>query len=289
MNTWIIAATSSKISSIVQAGGTNANLLIVGDNTLATELANCPVQRIVHIPITTVAENYTNTIAQWLKNEGVEIILAANLPTERALTAAVATACDASWVTNAVAWNTDTQQVQRSVSDLITEFYTVNGSVALTLPESDVPSGGNTPIETVAVEADYDVEVLERKQKSTNTANFTQAKKVICVGRGIKEAKDLDMIFTLGEKIKAPVGATRPLAEGYGWFDSYIGLTGHNVSAKLYIAIGVSGQIHHSGGIRNSDIIVAINDDEQAPIFNEADYGIVGDLYEIVPALINEL
>ncbi|MEB3825241.1 MAG: electron transfer flavoprotein subunit alpha/FixB family protein [Desulfurococcales archaeon] len=120
-------------------------------------------------------------------------------------------------------------------------------------------------------------------------ADPTKAEVVVGAGRGLKKKEDLEMIKELASLLGGAWSVTRPLAADYGWADSWIGISGLIISPKLYIAIGISGQPHHTMGVRGSKVIVAINNDESAPIFEEADYGVVGDLYNIVPVLIEKL
>jgi len=116
-----------------------------------------------------------------------------------------------------------------------------------------------------------------------------KAEVVVGAGRGIKKKEDLEIIKELADLLGGAWSVTRPLAADYGWSDSWIGISGLIISPKLYVAVGISGQPHHMMGVRGSKIIVAINNDESAPIFEESDYGVVGDLYKILPALIKKL
>ena len=122
-------------------------------------------------------------------------------------------------------------------------------------------------------------------------ADLAIAEKIVCVGRGLGSQDDMKMAEDLAEKLGAEIGCTRSVAEDYHWLptESYIGLSGQKVKPQLYISFGVSGQVQHIVGARDSKIIVAIDKNEKAPIFEAADYGIVGDLYDIVPALIEKL
>ena len=121
--------------------------------------------------------------------------------------------------------------------------------------------------------------------------NIGDADKVCSVGRGLAAEKDLPIIEALAEVIGAEVGCSRPIAEENEWMplDRYVGISGQKFKGSLYLAIGISGQVQHVRGIRDAKIIVAINSDEKAPIFLHADYGIVGDLYKIVPMLTKVL
>lgn len=146
-------------------------------------------------------------------------------------------------------------------------------------------------IQASFVEPKWKVTLRERKPKPPSSVNLAAAKKVVCPGRGIAKKEDLGMIFELARLLDAEVGATRPLTEGLDWLprERYIGVSGAFIKPDLYLAIGVSGQAQHTVGITDSRVIVAINKDAEAPIFPQSDYGIVGDLYQVVPALITAL
>lgn len=126
--------------------------------------------------------------------------------------------------------------------------------------------------------------------KKEKEPSISDADVIVAAGRGVKSEKDMSMVRELAELLGARVAVTRPLAEA-GWEDSrmQIGLSGRTVKPKLIITCGVSGAVQFSAGMNNSDCIVAINKDPKAPIFNVAHYGIVGDIYEVVPKLINTI
>lgn len=135
------------------------------------------------------------------------------------------------------------------------------------------------------------VRVVERQAKEGEAVNIEEAEALVCVGRGLGAQEDLKMIWELATALGAEVGCTRSPASDYGWLseERMVGLSGKKTSPRLYVGIGISGQIQHTVGILGSKIIVAINKDPQAPIFKIADYGIVGDLYEVVPRLTQRL
>ena len=133
------------------------------------------------------------------------------------------------------------------------------------------------------------INVLEVAKKSKEK-EISEADVLVVAGRGVKSEKDLEMIKELSELLGGQVACTRPLIEA-GWVDAkrQVGLSGRTVRPKLIITCGVSGAVQFTAGMNNSDYIFAINTDEKAPIFKVAHYGIVGDIYEVVPMLIERL
>ncbi len=119
------------------------------------------------------------------------------------------------------------------------------------------------------------------------SVNLRSSPVIVTAGRGVKKREDLAIVEELSNAVGGVLAGTRPLVEDLKWLpkERQVGLSGETVKPNLYIAVGVSGQIHHVVGMKDSRIIVAINTDERAPIFQVCDYGIVGDLYQVVPEL----
>jgi electron transfer flavoprotein alpha subunit len=131
--------------------------------------------------------------------------------------------------------------------------------------------------------------ILETKPKTAKGVRLVDAPVIVSFGRGVRKKEDISLIEQLAQAVAGAVGCSRPIAEDLHWLpvDQYVGLSGQKVSPKVYIACGISGQIQHLTGIRSSRIVVAINNDPKAPIFEYCDYGVVADLYQLIPALIN--
>jgi electron transfer flavoprotein alpha subunit len=147
------------------------------------------------------------------------------------------------------------------------------------------------------VKAAVDVDVSRIRQKpeppfkeAKQAVDLSQASRIVAVGRGIKAQENLKVAEQLAQALGAELAASRPICDA-GWLpmDRQIGSSGQTVAPKLYVALGISGAIQHLVGMKGSRTIVAINKDADAPIFEVADYGIVGDLFEVIPAIVAEL
>jgi electron transfer flavoprotein alpha subunit len=153
--------------------------------------------------------------------------------------------------------------------------------------------GSGAPIRTVDVALDESA-IRQRTeppfQEARQAVDLSQAERIVAVGRGIKSQEHIAIAASLARAMRAEVAASRPICDN-GWLpmERQIGSSGQTVAPKLYVALGISGAIQHLVGMKGSRTIVAVNKDADAPIFEVADYGIVGDLFEIVPALTAEL
>jgi len=145
------------------------------------------------------------------------------------------------------------------------------------------------------IQIDFDapeprVKVIERREKPKGDQDLENADIIVSAGRGFKNKDDLKVLEELAEALGgAAIGCTRPISADLGWMEDWVGISGKKVKPSLYITCGISGQIQHVAGIRDSKIIVSINNDEGAGIHGVSDYSIVGDIYEVVPALVKAL
>ena len=152
-------------------------------------------------------------------------------------------------------------------------------------------SGAAAPVENVAAEvADVRNQPEEIFKEAKQAVDLTQAEIIVSVGRGIKEQKNIDLAKQLADALGGELAASRPICDA-GWLpmDRQIGSSGQTVAPKLYLALGISGAIQHLVGMKGSRSIIAINKDSEAPIFEIADVAVVGNLFDIVPPLIEEV
>jgi electron transfer flavoprotein alpha subunit len=156
----------------------------------------------------------------------------------------------------------------------------------------DQVARGAAPAPIRALSVSVDASMIREKpeapfQQAKQAVDLSQAERIVSVGRGIKEQSNIAIAQKLAEALHAEIAASRPICDA-GWLpmERQVGSSGQTVAPKLYLALGISGAIQHLVGMKGSSTVVAINKDPDAPIFEIADYGIVGDLFEIVPAII---
>ncbi len=154
-------------------------------------------------------------------------------------------------------------------------------------PEAQGKKGEVIPLASVSPASK--VKVVESRPKRTGDAGLESAKVIVSAGRGFKKREDLKLLEELAEELDAKMGCSRPISADLGWMDQWVGISGKKVAPRLYVACGVSGTIQHAAGIRDSQLIVAINSDEAAAIHEISDYSVVGDIYAVLPALTRAL
>ncbi len=153
------------------------------------------------------------------------------------------------------------------------------------------PDPRDRPATVVEVPADARVVRVSREPRPHGDVDLGGAERIVCVGMGVRAEADLGLVEGLAEALDAQVACTRPVAEDRGWLpsDRYIGISGRHVAPRLYLGLGVSGQVQHAVGMRGSSVVVAVNNDEKATAVADADHVVVGDLYQVVPALVEAL
>ena len=241
------------------------------------------------------AEASAPAVAEAVAADPPRVVLGGRNPGERVLLGAAAARLKAAVLTGArsVALDGDGVTVVNAVfGDISEETVSVSGPVALLLDGGSVPppGGATAPIEEAATPP-LGLKVIETRMSDFDQVDLNAAHRVIGVGRGLKAQEDLALIGELATAIGAEVACSRPVAEGLNWMgkDRYIGSSGAHIAPQLYLAVGISGQLQHMVGVLGAETIVAINSDPNAAVFTQTDYGLVGDLYQLVPAIVAAL
>lgn len=250
-----------------------------------------------------VIEPYTNVFEDFIKKVKPSSVLVGATNVGRSLAPRTAarfrTGLTADCTILEMRENTDLVQIRPAfggniMAQIVTtnhrpQFCTVRYKIFNAPEKSNTITGKITKMGINKSKLTSNITVLDVVKKETEV-DISEADVIIAAGRGIKAEKEMDMINELADLLGARTACTRPLIES-GWFDPrlQIGLSGRTVKPKIIITVGISGAVQFAAGMQNSDLIIAINNDPNAAIFNIAHYGIVGDLYEIIPNLIDKI
>ncbi len=295
---WVIASDKSVIAELTAGArtlGETVTLLLAGSRDAAVG-----ADHVFYFGETGDRQSFLAYVPAMVKlvlEKKPELILTDTSRNGRYAAAFAAAACR----TNAM---TDVMEVWLEGSDVVTKRMVYGGSAFRTEKASatavicagagvftGVDSAEAGSIEDVAGPEAGGIVFKEKSTKSVQPVNLAAAKKIISVGRGLGDAANLPAVEAFAEKIGAEIGCSRPVAEEEKWMpkERYIGISGCMVKADVYIAAGISGQVQHMAGANQSKTIIAINKDSSAPVFSQCDYGIVGDLMKVLPALTAKL
>ena len=247
-------------------------------------------------------EAYLPVMAETAIKADPDVFLFAGTVRSKELAARLATRLDTGLCSGCIALNYDMDGKILEMERLAFGGAAVQKVICLTRPVmATIPprtfepavarDGRDGPVRELPAPPPSAVRVLERKMKTREIRDITEAKVVVAVGRGFEKQEDLALARQLADALGGEIGCTRAISEELHWLpeELCIGLSGMQVKPDLYLGLGVSGQIQHVTGIRNAKVIAAVNKDENAPIFGVADFGIVGDLYDVAPKLIQEI
>jgi electron transfer flavoprotein alpha subunit len=246
------------------------------------------------------AETYAEALYQIVQKNGAEVLLLGSTKRGKELAPRVAQKLGAGCVT-------DANGVRVEDGKLVADRYALGGNTVSTgaiktshkviavMPKT-FELGTKEAKQGEVVDAALDLKeprarVVERREKAGEAVNLEEAEAIVCIGRGLEKKEDLGIVEELAKALGAEVGCTKSLCTDWEWLseDRLVGLSGKKTSPRLCVSVGISGQIQYAVGIRGARITVAINKDEKAPIFSVSDYGIAGDLYEVVPKLTEKL
>jgi electron transfer flavoprotein alpha subunit len=246
------------------------------------------------------SEVYTSAVYDLIKESGADVILATASPKGKDFFPRLAARLDAGLASDCVDLRVEagklvpTRPIYSGKAIVDVSFQGEGPVLATTRPNSFVvEEKGGAAAEIVSISknaGDLRAPVVSIEASESQEVDLTEAEIIISGGRSMKEAANFSILRDCAATIGATVGASRAAVDsGYAPHAMQVGQTGKVVNPNLYIACGISGAIQHLAGMRTSKVIVAINKDAEAPIFSKADYGIVGDLFEIVPLLTEEL
>jgi len=296
VNAWIVVADQPTVGSLITVArslGGPVGAVVAGPRSVAETVAASGVDKVVwcSAPDDVPAEANAPAVAEAVAADPARVVLAGRNPAERVLLGAAAARLGAAVLTGARSVTIDGDEVivvNAVFGDIAEETVAVSGPVALLLDGGSVPADGpaRAPIEEISVPP-LGLKVIETRTHGFDKVDLGAAHRVIGVGRGLKAQEDLALIEELAHALGAEVACSRPVAEGLNWMgkDRYIGSSGARIAPQLYLAVGISGQLQHMVGVTAAETIVAINTDPNAAVFKQTDYGLVGDLYQLVPAI----
>ncbi|MBC8197521.1 MAG: electron transfer flavoprotein subunit alpha/FixB family protein [Candidatus Marinimicrobia bacterium] len=276
----------------------------VFDENSANELKSYKLDKIVCINDSQLVEynpiTFANVMEQIISNENSTLIIAGHTYEARDWIPRLSARLDLPFVSDCTGFKTDPNFVViRSIyqgkisSDVSIENN--NGFISFQSGSfrADEIQVGSCEVIQVSVDLSQSTDLVrpgEKFQEATGAVDLSRAKIIVSVGRGIGKEENLPIAEELAKSLNAEIGASRPVVD-YGWLphERQVGSSGQTVIPKMYLALGISGAVQHQVGMKGSDCIVAINKDPNAPIFEIADYGIVEDLFEIVPKLTEKL
>lgn len=284
MTTWIITASQNIDALVSRAPAGDIVIIDLSGQVNAGD-------RVIRIPHPSrPPEALAPVVAAALEAGQDDLILVRNGPVERVLAGAVAIELNAPVLTAVLDIEADSYTVSR-YGGVTIEQVQIDGPVVIIAEGGEAVSAGDAVITEVGTDAAYPASVVSSETQADGGGELDTAERIVAVGRGFKSEEDLGLARELAQRLDATLACSRPIAEGNGWMphDTYIGITGAHVQPRLYVGVGISGQLQHTVGITGSKTIVAINSDPQAPLFAQCDYGLVGDLYDVLPTLISKL
>ena len=296
---FVVSDDASALNELVcgaKALAEKVTAIVFGDETATV----CGADAVLYAPVSEegAPEDYAKAIAAEVKKEESAVVFVGNTVRGRALAGKIGVLLDTAVLTNPaeIAEENGALVCSRTVyggmavrKTSVTKAYGVvclnSGSFEVT----ELPVCTN--VAKLEGEAEGTIKRVGRTTKQEGSVNLAVAKRIVDVGRGLAAEEDLAMVNKLASVLGAEVGCSRPVAENNKWLPkaSYLGITGTQVKPEMIFVMGCSGQVQHIGGINKSKVIIAVNKDKGAPIFKNCDFGVVGDMYKVVPALIEKL
>ncbi|MBY6276043.1 electron transfer flavoprotein subunit alpha/FixB family protein [Symbiobacterium thermophilum] len=289
------------ISKAATIGG-NVTVFVKGDRAVAEECFSFGAHRVKLMPRpgNTIWERYATSICSYVEQERPELILVGATRRGKTLAAYMAGLLDCPYISEAkkLEVNGNTITASRTIyGGLAEKSLEISGQTVIvsiaanTFDKVKVDMPANGEITEIMFSESKGLLLVAMKEKEVSSVNLNESDVVIGVGRGFGNKENLKLAEEVAELLGGELGCTRPVAEDLHWLpeERYIGISGAVIKPNLYLCAGISGQIQHVYGIRDAKMIVAIDKNENAPIFKVADYYIVGDLLEVLPEIISAL
>ncbi len=299
-NATLKAPTLNAVTAAARAGG-EVHVLVAGSGCAAVAAAAARVAGVAKVLLAD-APHLTNFLAENVAAQVLAVarsythLVAAATANGKNVMPRVAAALDVAQVSEVIGVESaDTFTRPIYAGNAIATVQATDAIKVLTVRatsfDAAAADGGQAPVEPVAAAADSGLsQFVSRALAKSDRPELQGARVVVAGGRGLGAAENFKLLDALADKLNAALGASRAAVDaGYAPNDWQVGQTGKVVAPQLYIAVGISGAIQHLAGMKDSKVIVAINKDPEAPIFASADYGLVGDLFELVPQLVKEL
>lgn len=294
MKAFVIAEAAEAQKELCAGARTLADevvLVTIGDAP-QTGVADKAIQ--IMLPEGEAFENAADTVIAAFDEINPEVVLVETTPRLKIIGGLVAAHANTSLINDVAAFNgEDAESLYFGGLATMTRHadgvrvYSTNGAC---FAGAEV-SGTDTVEQRELVPAAHPIKLRNRHDVPHEGADISRASIVVGAGRGFSSEEDLGLARDLASAVHGEIACSRPLAENEKWLPKslYLGVSGRMISPKVYFAVGISGQMQHMVGVHNADVIVAINKDQNAPVFNQADYGLVGDLHEALPKLIEKL
>jgi len=294
---WIIVTEEKQAAALVAFArglGGKVTAAVVGQRALSELVAAAGPDEVKWIEMDQgiATEAYAGPIAQLLSAAAPKAVIASSTAEGRVLAGAVAARLGAAVIPGGLKLSLiegKTVVERAELGGRAIETVECAGPLVTFYAGDDVvaESSVSAPVEQIAADGVADIRIEKTEPAAGASAGINKAGIVVSIGRGLKKKDDLSIIQGLAHTLGAEIGCSMPVADDLGWVEKerYVGRSGQNIAPRLYIAIGIQGAPQHMEGIRDAKVVVGINNDPDAAIFKSANYGIVGDLYEVVPAL----
>lgn len=306
-NVWIITDDQNSVGELCGGGqqlGAQVSVVLFGDKNQGEEAIFSGADNVYLFGSpgeSVMVEAYSKSIADLLREAKADLVMVYSSVRGKLMAGRIASQLGTSVISNVTELSVEDGSVvakhmvyggaairaEKALSE--TAVVTIGSGVFSAMPKDAVRQGKINEINPNVDDAG--IRILETRPKQGELVNLNSAKRVVGVGRGFANKEDLKMAEDLAALVGAEMACSRPIAEGEKWMskERYIGVSGIVLKPDIYISMGISGQIQHLVGVNQAKTLVAINKDKNAPIFKHVDIGLVGDLYKVLPKIVEKM